>query len=227
MSPVYPQISEAIYNNVYAALQGDMSPDEAAPKMNDDIQTGARDVLEGTRWRQRPPGWDGAGLAGAALRQRRAAARGGDAVAVADRHRAGRGVPDRLRDLAVAERVQRPGSRASRASSASTTTPRRSARRSSGSAVTTTFLFTGDLGRASSSRSASGWRSRCTRRSRAAASCAPSCSCRGRCSRSSARSPGARSSSPNLGLAPQVLDTLGPAGRRRRVARRGAATRWR
>jgi multiple sugar transport system substrate-binding protein len=37
-SPVYPQITEAVYNNVYAALQGDMSPDEAASKMNDDIQ---------------------------------------------------------------------------------------------------------------------------------------------------------------------------------------------
>ncbi len=37
-SPVYPQISEAVYNNVYAALQGDMSPDEAASKMNDEIQ---------------------------------------------------------------------------------------------------------------------------------------------------------------------------------------------
>ena len=38
VSPVYPQISEAIYNNVFAALQGDMSPDEAASTMNDDIQ---------------------------------------------------------------------------------------------------------------------------------------------------------------------------------------------
>jgi multiple sugar transport system substrate-binding protein len=38
VSPVYPQISEAIYNNVYAALQGDMSADEAASKMNDEIQ---------------------------------------------------------------------------------------------------------------------------------------------------------------------------------------------
>jgi multiple sugar transport system substrate-binding protein len=37
-SPVYPQISEAVYNNVYAALQGEMSPDEAASKMNDEIQ---------------------------------------------------------------------------------------------------------------------------------------------------------------------------------------------
>jgi multiple sugar transport system substrate-binding protein len=37
-SPVYPQISEAVYNNVYACLQGDMSPDEAASKMNDEIQ---------------------------------------------------------------------------------------------------------------------------------------------------------------------------------------------
>jgi multiple sugar transport system substrate-binding protein len=39
VSPVYPQISEAIYNNVFAVLQGEMSPDEAATKMNEDIQT--------------------------------------------------------------------------------------------------------------------------------------------------------------------------------------------
>jgi multiple sugar transport system substrate-binding protein len=38
LSPVYPLISEAIYNNVYAALQGDMSADEAATKMNEDLQ---------------------------------------------------------------------------------------------------------------------------------------------------------------------------------------------
>jgi trehalose/maltose transport system substrate-binding protein len=38
VSPVYPQISEAIYNNVYDALQGNASPDEAASKMNDEIQ---------------------------------------------------------------------------------------------------------------------------------------------------------------------------------------------
>jgi len=38
VSPVYPQISEAVYNNVYDALQGNSSPDEAASKMNDDIQ---------------------------------------------------------------------------------------------------------------------------------------------------------------------------------------------
>ena len=38
VSPVYPQISEAIYNSVFAALQGDMSPDEAASKMNEEIQ---------------------------------------------------------------------------------------------------------------------------------------------------------------------------------------------
>jgi multiple sugar transport system substrate-binding protein len=37
-SPVYPQISEAIYNNVYDALQGKASPDEAASTMNDEIQ---------------------------------------------------------------------------------------------------------------------------------------------------------------------------------------------
>jgi multiple sugar transport system substrate-binding protein len=38
VTPVYPQVSEAIYNNVFAVLQGDMTPDEAATKMNDDIQ---------------------------------------------------------------------------------------------------------------------------------------------------------------------------------------------
>jgi multiple sugar transport system substrate-binding protein len=38
VSPVYPQISEAIYNNVYDALQGNASADEAASKMNDEIQ---------------------------------------------------------------------------------------------------------------------------------------------------------------------------------------------
>jgi multiple sugar transport system substrate-binding protein len=38
VSPVYPQISEAIYNNVFAVLQGEMSPDEAATTMNDEIQ---------------------------------------------------------------------------------------------------------------------------------------------------------------------------------------------
>jgi multiple sugar transport system substrate-binding protein len=38
VSPVYPQITEAIYTNVYAALQGDKSPDQAATDMNSDIQ---------------------------------------------------------------------------------------------------------------------------------------------------------------------------------------------
>lgn len=37
VSPVYPQISQAIYENVFAALQGDMSPEEAATKMNEEI----------------------------------------------------------------------------------------------------------------------------------------------------------------------------------------------
>jgi multiple sugar transport system substrate-binding protein len=38
VTPVYPQVSEAIYNNVFDVLQGNASPDEAASKMNDDIQ---------------------------------------------------------------------------------------------------------------------------------------------------------------------------------------------
>jgi multiple sugar transport system substrate-binding protein len=38
VSPVYPQISEAIYTNVFAALQGEMPPDEAATTMNEQIQ---------------------------------------------------------------------------------------------------------------------------------------------------------------------------------------------
>ena len=36
-SPVYPQISEAIYKNLHSALNGDMSPDEAVKKMDEDI----------------------------------------------------------------------------------------------------------------------------------------------------------------------------------------------
>jgi multiple sugar transport system substrate-binding protein len=38
VSPVYPQISEAISENVHAALSGDMEPDAAVDKMNEDIQ---------------------------------------------------------------------------------------------------------------------------------------------------------------------------------------------
>lgn len=38
VSPVYPQISEAIYTNAYAALQGNKSPDQAAQDMNQGIQ---------------------------------------------------------------------------------------------------------------------------------------------------------------------------------------------
>ena len=37
VSPVYPQISEAVYNNVYDVLQGKASPDDAAKTMNDEI----------------------------------------------------------------------------------------------------------------------------------------------------------------------------------------------
>jgi len=38
VSPVYPQITQAVYKNVYAALQGDMSPDEAVSTMDDQVQ---------------------------------------------------------------------------------------------------------------------------------------------------------------------------------------------
>ena len=38
VSPVYQQISKAIYENVYATLQGDMSPDDAVSAMNDQVQ---------------------------------------------------------------------------------------------------------------------------------------------------------------------------------------------
>ena len=37
ISPVYPQISEAIYNNVYNALWGGASADSALKKANDQI----------------------------------------------------------------------------------------------------------------------------------------------------------------------------------------------
>jgi len=38
VSPVYSQISEAIYNNVHDALQGKAAPSDAVKKMSDDIQ---------------------------------------------------------------------------------------------------------------------------------------------------------------------------------------------
>jgi multiple sugar transport system substrate-binding protein len=38
VTPVYAQVSEAISTNVFEVLQGNASPDEAASKMNDDIQ---------------------------------------------------------------------------------------------------------------------------------------------------------------------------------------------
>ncbi|MEK6328722.1 MAG: ABC transporter substrate-binding protein [Actinomycetota bacterium] len=37
VTPVYPQVSEAIFNNVHAALQGEMAPDAATKKMKGDI----------------------------------------------------------------------------------------------------------------------------------------------------------------------------------------------
>jgi multiple sugar transport system substrate-binding protein len=38
VSPVYPQISEAIYENAYEAINGEISADEAVTNMNDQIQ---------------------------------------------------------------------------------------------------------------------------------------------------------------------------------------------
>ena len=38
VSPVYPQISEAIYTNVYSVLTGNATPDQAASKMATDIE---------------------------------------------------------------------------------------------------------------------------------------------------------------------------------------------
>lgn len=38
VSPVYPQISQAIYTNVYSVLQGNMSPDQPASQMDEEIQ---------------------------------------------------------------------------------------------------------------------------------------------------------------------------------------------
>jgi multiple sugar transport system substrate-binding protein len=39
VSPVYPQISEAIYKNVYSALQGNSSPQAAVNKMASQVQS--------------------------------------------------------------------------------------------------------------------------------------------------------------------------------------------
>jgi multiple sugar transport system substrate-binding protein len=38
VSPVYPQISQAVYENVYSVLQGQMSPEQGASQMNEEIE---------------------------------------------------------------------------------------------------------------------------------------------------------------------------------------------
>jgi multiple sugar transport system substrate-binding protein len=38
VTPVYPQISEAIYKNVHDALQGKQAPDAALKKMKSDME---------------------------------------------------------------------------------------------------------------------------------------------------------------------------------------------
>jgi multiple sugar transport system substrate-binding protein len=38
VSPVYPQISQAIYKNVNAALSGQQSPEDAIKQANSDIE---------------------------------------------------------------------------------------------------------------------------------------------------------------------------------------------
>ena len=38
MSPVYPQISQAVYNNVNAALAGQTSPEDALKKGQQEIE---------------------------------------------------------------------------------------------------------------------------------------------------------------------------------------------
>jgi multiple sugar transport system substrate-binding protein len=38
VSPVYPQISQAIYKNVNSALAGQQSPEDAIQQANDDIE---------------------------------------------------------------------------------------------------------------------------------------------------------------------------------------------
>ena len=47
VSPVYPQISQAIYKNVNEALSGQVSPEEALKTAKDRDAAGAGDVLIG------------------------------------------------------------------------------------------------------------------------------------------------------------------------------------
>ena len=37
VTPVYPQVSQAIYENVYAALSGNMSPEDAIRQADEEI----------------------------------------------------------------------------------------------------------------------------------------------------------------------------------------------
>ena len=82
VTPVYPQVSEAIYNNVFEALQGNMSPDEAATKMNDEIEG----LWRRSRAMEAPRPGLGRRRKRRSLRER-GAAPGGDAVAAPRRHR--------------------------------------------------------------------------------------------------------------------------------------------
>ena len=222
VSPVNPQISEAIFNNVYAALQGDMSPDEALEQDERGDPEGARDVL-GT-WKPQRRDWGAAGAASRGPTE----ARSGVSPCCSSRRRwwSSRWSP-RIRS-ATRSGCRSPSTACtcpgSGASPASTTTPRRSARPSSG-----TRSRTRSCSRASPSpsswRSGSAWRWRCTRRSRGAVCCARSCSCRGRCSRWSARSRGGRCSSPSSGSRRRSWTRSGSAATSSGSASR--ATRWR
>ena len=72
VSPVYPQISQAIYKNVNAALSGGMSPEEAHEAGSVRHREGARDLLE--LWPRLPPSRQARRTSGAPGKDSRSAA---------------------------------------------------------------------------------------------------------------------------------------------------------
>ena len=147
VSPVYPQITEAIYKNVYAAINGQTSPDQAVQDMNERDPEGTRHVLgrvdDGrqptARLGRRPVPQTRATAVPSAASRRRCSRRRWSSSPSSPRTRSA--TRSGCRSTSTASAVP-----ACRASSASTTTPTAFSSPEFWEAVWTTFVFTGDLG---------------------------------------------------------------------------------
>ena len=152
VSPVYPQISQAIYKNVNAGPVGPDDPAGRAEEGRQPDQQGPVHVLgprrrktDGGRHRKRHRRPGHRRSAGSTADRAGAQPRSADGRAVADPDRGRWRLPDRLRDLAVPARVLACASRACRAGrgrSGCATTRTRFRTPEFWEAVRTTFVFT-------------------------------------------------------------------------------------